>query len=313
MCVGSAHSSIRGHLEPLGSHKEPEGKVFAMDGWPASPADFFKDFVQKSRPVLFRGAAKQMKAFKLWTDDYLSSKYGNELVEVEEGKKEYRDLGMWAEKFGSFLRKYQGKERKDRYSGNFYSVSAVPVAMRHEYELPPIVDCPAFLANRRGGMRQINHWFSSGGTSSVLHHDNFENINCLLDGEKDLIFINRSYSEDFLHWDHSDNHHHSKIDCDRVDLKRFPNFKDMPWWDAHMERGDCLYIPISWYHHVKSHPGANKRNYAMNLWWEMDVQNDKQAILNGCKDAPKQPRLASQVRFTREQFPDPREVLRDDL
>ena len=80
-----------------------------MDGWPASPADFFRDFVLKSRPVLFRGAAKQMKAFKLWTDEYLSSKYGKELVEVEEGKKEDRDLGMWAERFASFLRKYQGK------------------------------------------------------------------------------------------------------------------------------------------------------------------------------------------------------------
>lgn len=33
-------------------------------------------------------------------------------------------------------------------------------------------------------------WFSSGGTKSVLHNDDgFENINCLIRGTKELLFI----------------------------------------------------------------------------------------------------------------------------
>lgn len=32
-------------------------------------------------------------------------------------------------------------------------------------------------------------WFSSGGTKSVLHHDGQDNINCVLDGSKDIILI----------------------------------------------------------------------------------------------------------------------------
>lgn len=34
-------------------------------------------------------------------------------------------------------------------------------------------------------------WFSSGGTKSVLHFDSVDNINCLFDGTKELLMINK--------------------------------------------------------------------------------------------------------------------------
>ena len=34
-------------------------------------------------------------------------------------------------------------------------------------------------------------WFSSGGTKSVLHFDSVDNINCLFDGTKELVLINK--------------------------------------------------------------------------------------------------------------------------
>jgi len=34
-------------------------------------------------------------------------------------------------------------------------------------------------------------WFSSGGTKSVLHHDVYENINCLYDGSKEFFMIDQ--------------------------------------------------------------------------------------------------------------------------
>lgn len=34
-------------------------------------------------------------------------------------------------------------------------------------------------------------WFSSGGTKSVLHYDSVDNINCLFDGTKELVMINK--------------------------------------------------------------------------------------------------------------------------
>jgi len=34
-------------------------------------------------------------------------------------------------------------------------------------------------------------WFSSGGTKSVLHNDDVDNINCLYRGNKTLTFVSR--------------------------------------------------------------------------------------------------------------------------
>jgi lysine-specific demethylase 8 len=295
-----------GHLEPLGGHMPPEGSVEAIDGFP-TPLDFFDKYVKASKPVLMRGAAKLLKAYSLWTDEYMSEKFGKAWVEVEEGKKENRDLGMWTETFGDFLRKYQGKDAADKHKGNFYSVSAMPLEQRKEYEMPRMVNCPAFYNNRVGGMRQINHWFSSGGTASVLHKDGFENLNCLMDGSKDMVFIDKSYTEEDLHWDNADNHGHSFADCTKVDLVKYPKIQKVKWWKAHMDRGDCLFIPHGWYHHVKSHPGEAKRNYAINLWWEMDKSAQGRKAVEACPvtDVAAGPKTASELKFSREQMPIP--------
>lgn len=39
-------------------------------------------------------------------------------------------------------------------------------------------------------------WFSSGGTSSVIHTDDYENILCVLDGVKQVVLVD---SDKFPH------------------------------------------------------------------------------------------------------------------
>ena len=46
------------------------------------------------KPVVFRGMARHMEAFRTWNDDgYLRDKFANVEVDIEEGKKENRSLG----------------------------------------------------------------------------------------------------------------------------------------------------------------------------------------------------------------------------
>ena len=40
-------------------------------------------------------------------------------------------------------------------------------------------------------LQDIVMWFSSGGTKSVLHSDNVDNINCLFSGEKELYMVDK--------------------------------------------------------------------------------------------------------------------------
>ena len=46
-----------GHLQPLGSHREPSVSIEELDFSPSSE-DFYREFLLKRKPVLLRGAAK---------------------------------------------------------------------------------------------------------------------------------------------------------------------------------------------------------------------------------------------------------------
>lgn len=59
-----------GHLKPLGSHQPPESPITVIHSIP-SPKDFFENYVKTSKPVLFKGAAKSIPPYELWTDNYL--------------------------------------------------------------------------------------------------------------------------------------------------------------------------------------------------------------------------------------------------
>ena len=37
---------------------------------------------------------------------------------------------------------------------------------------------------------------------------------------------------------------YSNVDPQAVDLKKYPGLANAPWWEAKMEAGDCLFIPV---------------------------------------------------------------------
>jgi len=56
-----------------------------------------------------------------------------------------------------------------------------------EYALLKSIGCGGFT----NMLQDAVVWFSSGGTKSVLHYDAVDNINCLFDGTKELVMINK--------------------------------------------------------------------------------------------------------------------------
>jgi len=53
-------------------------------------------------------------------------------------------------------------------------------------------------------------------------------------------------------------------DVHNIDLKKRPRWADVPWYDAPLEAGDCIFIPTSWYHQVRT---PQHRSIALNIWW----------------------------------------------
>ncbi|XP_065193061.1 lysine-specific demethylase 8-like [Sycon ciliatum] len=236
-----------GHLKPLGSHRPPDGDVEILDYVP-HPIDFYENYVKASKPVLLRGATKGSRAYKLWNDEYLTEKFGHLIVMTEHGKKENRSEGTSTIQLKTFVKRYMASDE--------YMVETLPPPMREDFQLLKCMLCGGFTKYLRDAVM----WFSSGGTKSVFHYDNVENINCLMSGSKDLFLANKSYAE-LAHM--IPGNAHSKVDVDSVDMDTFPGLGRIPWWRAHMEPGDCFYIPHKWFHQIRSYD----RNLAINIWW----------------------------------------------
>lgn len=69
-CKSQKSNEPPGHLLPLGSHMFSKNDVATLNALP-HPQDFFQNYVQVSRPVVLKGAAKHLPAFNLWSDEYL--------------------------------------------------------------------------------------------------------------------------------------------------------------------------------------------------------------------------------------------------
>ena len=113
---------LQGHLEPLFSHgKRLEVEVY--DGFPTAE-EFYKNFVNIPKPVLFRGGAMLSPAYTLWNDEYFLSfpESEKQLVSVEMEKKENRTTPGEDVVFADFVR--------ELYSSGQYMVSSVPEFLR---------------------------------------------------------------------------------------------------------------------------------------------------------------------------------------
>ncbi|XP_039253385.2 bifunctional peptidase and (3S)-lysyl hydroxylase JMJD7-like [Styela clava] len=242
-----------GHLQPLGSHMPPI-KIDVIDT-PPNPQEFFDKYIKVNKPIVIRGAAKVFSNFNTWRDDdYLREKYGKWIAPTEIGKFEAQIYGEIVEmKFARFLRSYKKRELciiRDIVPKN---------PMRDELSFIKSMSCGGFQER----ISKVIFLFSSGSAQSALHWDMQENMHCMLDGTKNWTIIHRKDRHILPETDYSPVY--SGIDPRSVDMYKYPVMQDMPWYQASVEAGDCLFVPNNAPHYVKS---GDSRNMAFSIWFD---------------------------------------------
>ncbi|XP_039261594.2 uncharacterized protein LOC120337776 [Styela clava] len=247
-------ASMEGHMKPLGS-VGPYFQLFIIEGFPSSPRKFFNKYVIPSTPVVMKNAAKVSPAFTKWTDSYFISHPESDRMEIyaEGRKKEIRTEPGSTMTFKQFVELYN--------TTDMYMVHGLPKHLRSDVIIPPPLQCDPVVEN----LYEIVTWFSSGGTKSLLHIDEVDNLNCLYRGNKTLVFVNPHDHKNL--WknliDRLDGGY-SSMDVDAVDYTKFPDLAKVRYSKVDMQAGDCLFIPYGWYHQVNSFGS----NLAVNLWWK---------------------------------------------
>ena len=225
-----------GHKQPIGNHRPPELKY--DEHFELSGELLFERYVQAKQPVILRNFARQWPAFTKWTDDYLRNNFGHLEVKLEpkrvgtnagaEGA-----LGIGRDTIRNFADTYRENSK--------YAVGQLPSPMYRDVLVAPCLTCGELADS----LVEVDLWWSSGGTMSLLHSDAFNTFSCQLNGTKEWMAMNNNetdgvYVEPASKWQPGGL---SPIDVDAVDLEEFPLFADVKYGIARIEAGDCFYMP----------------------------------------------------------------------
>ena len=268
------------HMKPFGAHMDPASVDEFKEGEMPSAQDFWSKYVKKSKPVVFRGAAKNSPAMTKWTDEYLAEKFGDFEVRLEARKEKQGYIPIGAKGVGrdtikNFVETY--------HKANKYIVSELPKAMYDDIMVLPGLSCGE-MSNR---IVEVDWWMNGGKASSIIHKDAFNQINCLMNGTKEWKFIEYKYEKRiYKAWEpEREVGGYSRVNPEKVDLIKYPKVATVPWMFTTMNAGDCLYLPGSMYHQVKSY---GTHNFAVSLLFSR-FDNRKRLNFTGCPEdaAPK--------------------------
>ena len=261
----------------------------------------FEEHLQSARPILIRNALGHWPALeeRPWkSPEYLFEKTlgGRRLVPVELGRS-YTDEG-WGQSiitFRQFVDQHLLQKSDDVHTSedNEQKGSRMGYLAQHDLfaQIPSLrndISVPDFcytdplpaaagtpLAEKEDQPAKVedpflNAWFGPEGTVSPLHTDPYHNILCQVVGQK-YVRLYSPFESQNLYPKGVENGVVDMSNTSQVDVeadasmleKMFPRFKDASYVEAVLNEGECLYIPIGWWHFVKS----LSVSFSVSFWW----------------------------------------------
>lgn len=225
-------------------------------------SEFFQQYVRPCRPVVIEGLLDGSGAFERWDLTYLRERIGQRRIPVEipQRKNIFGDPANggvqyeWTT-FSEFLDdvEHRPPTAPRRYLAQLDFQKAFP-------ELEPDLPKPACLDYIYCAKTAM--WIGAGNQVTPLHYDMYDNIMFMIQGRKTWTLVSpeetpnvypRGFPSAF----------YSQVDVENPDLRQFPAFADAHPLVVELERGDALFVPGGWWHHVRSHG----LNIAVNTMW----------------------------------------------
>jgi hypothetical protein len=278
----------REHAFPVKQFREPE--VNFPIARSAMSITAFERHLNKAVPHVITGALEHWPALhdRPWSDpSYLMDKTlgGRRLVPVELGRS-YTDEG-WGQKiitFGEFMDTYildpQGESLG--YLAQHDLFAQIP-SLRNDISVPDLcyADPPPPPDGSSVAEKKILHleepllnaWFGPAGTISPLHTDPYHNILCQVVGKKYVRLYSPDQSEKLYPRgteDGIDMSNTSRVPLEQVEMNleddiagEFGQFAEARYVETILNEGESLYIPVSWWHYVRSLTVS----FSVSFWW----------------------------------------------
>lgn len=261
----------------------------------------FEKHLPGAQPLVIMNALTHWPAFRErpWkSSEYLLQKTfgGRRLVPVEVGRS-YTDAG-WGQRivtFKQFMDEYllhPSKRPNGTNTGEKVAIMNIGYLAQHDlftqipslrsdisipdycYTIPPppAPGTPLALEPLQPKLEEplLNAWFGPAGTVSPLHTDPYHNILCQVVGKKYIRLYSPAETGNLyprgLEAGGVDMSNTSLVDVEANPLERngeFPLFHKAEYVETILDEGECLYIPVGWWHYIRSLTVS----FSVSFWW----------------------------------------------
>jgi len=233
-------------------------------------ADQFRDhFYAPGRPCVIAGALTDWPALGRWSPDYLREKVGDAPVEFQGGRSRAGDFELAKDRhkqmlpFSAYLDLIETNPGNDAYVTAYNNTA-------NRAAFAPLMDdirpLPSLLGPGEGML-----WVGPAGTFTPLHFDLTNNLLIQITGRKRLLLVPLSQTRYLAHRRHvfSDVHDLEDAAC----MKRHPEAQRVEPYVVTLEPGEMLFIPVGWWHQVRSLEFSVMMT-CTNFLWPNDAYRD---------------------------------------
>lgn len=233
-------------------------------------AEQFRDhFYAPGRPCVIAGAIADWPAVNLWTPTYLREKVGAAPVEFQGGRSGAGDFELAKDRhkrvapFADYLDLIENSPGNDAY------VTAYNSAANRAAFAPLMADTRPISTLLGPGEGML--WIGPAGTFTPLHFDLTNNLLVQITGRKRIHLVSPEQTGLMAHRRHvfSDVHDLEDADC----VARHAQAQGVRPYIVTLEPGEMLYIPVGWWHQVRSLDFSVMMT-CTNFLWPNDAYQD---------------------------------------
>ncbi len=237
--------------------------------------EFLECYYAVNRPVILTGEMADWPALSRWTPDYLKAKVGARPIEYQGGRaaNERFELDKDAHRrqapFDGFMDQISRPGAgNDAYITAFNSAqNAESLAVLH-----PDMGFPGKFLDPRAQHPNGMMWIGPAGTVTSLHHDLTNNFIAQVVGRKRLKVlpaaeVGKLYNSRQVFSDIPD------IEAPNLDLISHPRLAGARAYEVVLEPGEIIFMPLAWWHQVKSLDFSVTVTYT-NFLWPNDAHTD---------------------------------------
>jgi len=219
-----------------------------------SSEEFFFEYYGRNIPIVLAGAIADWPAVSRWTPDYLKARIGDRIVQVQSDRNSNPDFELYKDRharelpFSAYMDLITAEGSNNNFYMTAYNSPRNEAAMSCIREDMGTID--RYLdpgADNRYGLP----WIGPAGTITPMHHDLTNNMLAQVAGRK-VVKLVPSIQADAMYNDVHVFSAVSDIESPGFDIERFPRFARSRVLDVTLLPGDVLFIPIGWWHQVRS-------------------------------------------------------------